>query len=155
MLIFLNRFFVMAVEKSNFLPFPLTYQSTKSLVMNMAVNKEVTIPINRVVANPLIGPEPNTNSIKAVKPVVMLASKIEERAFPKPSAIAWLCPFPFANSSLIRSKISTLASTDIPMVNTIPAIPGRVSTAFKLTNTPKINKMFNRRAISAKIPAFP
>ncbi|MNO06040.1 hypothetical protein D3C81_2276500 [compost metagenome] len=36
---------------------------------------------------------------------------------------------PLASSSRIREKISTLASTAIPMVRTIPAIPGRVSVA--------------------------
>ena len=131
------------------------YPSIRSLVIKIAVNKEVIIPINKVVANPLIGPEPNTNNIIAVSPVVMLASKIEERALLKPSAIARVFPFPLANSSLIRSKISTFASTDIPMVNTIPAIPGRVNTAFKLTNTPKISTMFSNKAMSAKRPALP
>ncbi|MNN41131.1 hypothetical protein D3C81_1552310 [compost metagenome] len=36
---------------------------------------------------------------------------------------------PLASSSRIREKISTLASTAIPMVRTIPAIPGRVRVA--------------------------
>ena len=40
-----------------------------------------------VVAKPLIGPVPNTNKIKAVKPVVMFASKIEDNALEKPSFI--------------------------------------------------------------------
>ena len=66
------------------------------------MNKEVIIPINNVVAKPLIGPEPKTNKIIAVKPVVMFASKIDDNALPKPSATAWLLPLPFANSSLIR-----------------------------------------------------
>ena len=45
--------------------------------MNIAVNKEVIIPINNVVAKPLIGPDPKTNNMIAVKPVVMFASKID------------------------------------------------------------------------------
>ena len=56
------------VEKSNFPPL-FTYQSISNLVINIAVNNDATIPINKVVANPLIGPVPNTNKIKAVKPV--------------------------------------------------------------------------------------
>ena len=40
-----------------------------------------------VVAKPLIGPVPNTNKINAVKPVVMLASKIDDKALEKPSLI--------------------------------------------------------------------
>ena len=53
--------------------------------MKIAVNKEVKIPIKRVVANPLIGPVPKLNNINAVKPVVMLASKIEDNALLNPS----------------------------------------------------------------------
>ena len=115
----------------------------------MAVKSDVIIPINKVVANPLMGPEPNINKMIAVKPVVIFASKIEDSAFAKPSETACAIPLPLFNSSLIRSKISTLASTDIPMVKTIPAIPGKVSTAPKLVKTPKIKKMFKTKAISA------
>ena len=50
-----------------------------------AVNKEVKIPMRSVVANPLMGPDPNTYKIKAVNPVVMLASKIDDSALLNPS----------------------------------------------------------------------
>ena len=53
--------------------------------MKIAVNKEVKIPIKRVVANPLIGPDPNTYNINAVSPVVILASNIEDNALLNPS----------------------------------------------------------------------
>ena len=152
---FLNKFLVIPVENCKSLPFLEMYQSTNNLVINIAVNKEVTIPINKVVAKPLMGPEPNIKSMIAVKPVVMFASNIEESALLKPSAIACALPLPLSSSSLIRSKISTLASTDIPMVKTIPAIPGNVSTAPKLVSTPKINTMLKINAISAAIPALP
>jgi len=46
---FLNKFLVIGVVNSNVLPGLLTYQSTNNLVINIAVNKEVTIPINKVV----------------------------------------------------------------------------------------------------------
>ena len=124
-------------------------------MIKIAVNNEVPIPINKVVAKPLIGPVPKINKITPVKPVVMFASKIEESALPKPSLIASNCAFPLPNSSLIRSKISTFASTDIPMVNTIPAIPGKVNTAPKPAKIPKMNKMFTAKATSAKRPALP
>ena len=117
--------------------------------MNIAVNNEVPIPINKVVAKPLIGPVPKINKINAVNPVVILASKIEERALLNPSAIAFRIPFPFLNSSRIRSNISTLASTDIPIVKTIPAMPGKVRTAPNPAKIPKIRRMFNIKAISA------
>ena len=118
-------------------------------MIKIAVKREVPIPIKRVVAKPLIGPVPNINRIKAVSPVVMLASKIEESALLNPSAIAFRIPFPFPNSSRIRSKISTLASTEIPIVNTTPAIPGNVSTAPSPANIPKMSRIFNIKAISA------
>ena len=44
--------------------------------MKIAVNREVPIPINKVVANPLIGPVPKINKTNAVSPVVILASNI-------------------------------------------------------------------------------
>ena len=54
----------------------------------MAVKSDVIIPINKVVANPLMGPEPNINKMIAVKPVVIFASKIEDSALAKPSETA-------------------------------------------------------------------
>ena len=56
--------------------------------MKIAVKSEVTIPIKSVVANPLIGPEPKMKRIIAVRPVVMLASRIEDNALLNPSATA-------------------------------------------------------------------
>ena len=53
--------------------------------MKIAVNNDVPIPINNVVAKPLIGPVPKINRIKAVKPVVILASKIDDNALLNPS----------------------------------------------------------------------
>ena len=54
----------------------------------MAVNIEVTIPIERVTANPLTGPVPITYKISAAINVVTLASKIVTKALEKPSLIA-------------------------------------------------------------------
>ncbi|MNF28699.1 hypothetical protein D3C84_93840 [compost metagenome] len=48
--------------------------------MKIDVNNEVTIPINNVVAKPLIGPEPNINSTAPVKMCVTLASVIDDIA---------------------------------------------------------------------------
>ena len=85
----------------------------------------------------------------------MFASRIEDSALLKPSFIASFCDLPLAISSLIRSKIRTFASTDIPIVNTIPAIPGKVRTAPRPASIPKMNKIFTARATSAKRPALP
>ncbi len=95
------------------------------------------------------------NKIKAVNPVVMLASKIEDKALLKPSEIDFLIPFPFLTSSRTLSNIKTFASTEIPIVKTIPAIPGRVNTAPSPAKIPKINKIFKTNAISAYNPDLP
>ena len=79
-----NKPLVIPVENPNFPP-RFKCQSINNLEIKIAVNKEVKIPIKRVVANPLIGPDPNTYSIKAVNPVVILASKIEDKALLNPS----------------------------------------------------------------------
>ena len=129
--------------------------SIKNLVINIAVNKEVAIPINKVVAKPLIGPVPKINKINAVKPVVIFASRIEERALLNPSETDCFKPLALFNSSLTLSKIKTLASTEIPIVKTIPAIPGRVSTAPRPVRIPKIRRIFKTRAKSAKKPDIP
>ena len=55
-------------------------QFTNSLEINIAVKSDVIIPIKRVVAKPSTGPVPNTFRIKAVNPVVIFASKMEEYA---------------------------------------------------------------------------
>ena len=123
--------------------------------MNIAVKSDVPIPINNVVAKPLIGPVPKTNKINAVKPVVILASRIDDSALLNPSATAFCAPLPLRNSSRIRSKMSTFASTEIPIVNTIPAIPGSVKTAPRPARIPKINKMFSAKAMSAYTPEEP
>ena len=136
--------------------FPFSFRaSIKKRVIKMAVKSEVPIPINKVVANPLMGPVPNTKRINAVSPVVILASKIEDSALLNPSATDFLSPLPFLSSSLTLSKINTLASTDIPMVNTIPAIPGNVNTAPNPASIPKIRSMLSTKAKSANIPAVP
>ena len=85
----------------------------------------------------------------------MFASRIEESALLNPSDTALIWPFPFFNSSLMRSKIRTFASTDIPIVRTIPAIPGNVKTAPKPARIPKINKIFKTKATSANRPEYP
>ena len=73
-----------------------------------------------------MGPEPCQNRIIAVSSVVMFASKIVLKTFSYPASTALENRFPAFCSSRIRSKINTLASTAIPIVSTIPAIPARV-----------------------------
>ena len=91
-------------------------------------------------------------SMKAAIKVVIFASKIVVLDFVYPLSKATILLFSDFDSSLILSKINTLASTAIPIVKTIPAIPGSVKVALiivKIDNKIiklKINAMF------AKIP---
>ena len=112
------------------------------------VNIEVKIPSDRVIAKPLIGPVPKANRTTAAIKVVIFASDIDDKALSYPELILpWAVP-PDRNSSLIRSKIRTLASTAIPTVRTIPAIPGRVSEACNRDNNATIKiKFVNKERI--------
>jgi len=49
-----------------------------------------------------------------------------QKALSNPASIAALRPLPSRNSSFIRSKMITLASTAIPIVRMKPAMLGRV-----------------------------
>ena len=97
--------------------------------MKYTENSVVSIPTPRVIENPLIGPEPMKKRITAAIKVVILASKIVVRDFVYPESKATIELFSFFNSSLILSKIKTFASTAIPTVKIIPAIPGSVRVA--------------------------
>jgi hypothetical protein len=98
-------------------------------VTKIAVNIEAMMPIARVTAKPRTGPVPNWKRTKAVSSVVSCASTIAESAWPKPSLTATRGLRPAASSSRMRSKISTLASTAMPMERISPAMPGSVSVA--------------------------
>ena len=117
----------------------------------MAVNIEVKIPMDKVTAKPLTGPEPIPNKINATINVVMLASKMVVNARSKPALIALCGGIPALSSSFILEKISTLASTAIPTVNTIPAKPGNVKVANGLIMA-AIYATLKASAIFAAIP---
>ena len=87
------------------------------------------IPIPNVIANPFTGPDPNANNIIAEIKVVIFASRTVILAFVYPESKAWIIDFSVFNSSLILSNIKTFASTAIPIVKTMPAIPGKVNVA--------------------------
>ena len=94
----------------------------------IAVNIEVIIPIDKVMANPFTGPVPITYKIRAVIKVVTLALKIVTNALEKPSLIAVWGSFSLS-SYLILENIKTFASSAILTVKNIPAIPGNVKDA--------------------------
>jgi hypothetical protein len=102
---------------------------TISLVIINAVNTEVTIPIDKVTANPLTGPVPKKNKTNEAIRVVILASRIVPKDLEYPDSTAAKGLLPLKYSSLIRSKIITFESTAIPIVKTMPAIPGNVKVA--------------------------
>ena len=147
-----RKFLVKGVKYSNVLPFSILL-STINLVNKTAVNRVVPIPIINVTAKPLMGPIPTRNKINAVKKVVILPSRIADKECLKPSSTASAKPFPARNSSLIRSYIITLASTAIPSVNTIPAIPGKVKVELNPAIKPTIINKFNKSTRLATTPA--
>ena len=87
----------------------------------------------------------------------IIASIIAESAplIENPSSTACFKPIFAAKPSLILSNIITFASTDIPIVKIIPAIPGNVNTALNDAKIPKMKRMFTTNAMFEKIPAFP
>ena len=87
-----------------------------------------------------IGPDPIKNSIIAANNVVIFASKIAVLDFVYPLSKAIMLFFSFLISSLILSKIKTFASTAIPTVNIIPAIPGNVRVASKSVKILKVKR---------------
>ena len=123
--------------------------------ITIAENNEVKIPMMSVVAKDSISPVPNTFKMIATKRCVTLASMIEGRALRKPVLIAVSVSAPDACSSRTRSKMRMLASTAVPIVRTIPAIPAKVSTAPKEAREPKMKMTFAVRAIFAAKPALP
>ena len=131
-------------------------QTTISKRVNIiAVNIEVNIPIANVTEKPLIGPDPKEYRHSAANSVVKLESIIVVRARLYPASIAEIGVRPKATSSRILSKIKTFASTAIPIVKTIPAIPGSVKVACSTDNAPTIKTMLKNRAILAKTPKRP
>ena len=74
--VFLNAPLVILLSKET-LSFLLSLQKKINRVMKMAENNDVRIPMIKVVANPLIGPDPKTYNTIPVRSVVTLASMME------------------------------------------------------------------------------
>ena len=126
--------------------------STNARLPVVAVNNEVKIPIHKVTAKPLTGPDPIANKTTPTIKVVKLESIIVAKAYSNPRKILALGYMPNRISSRMRSKIKTFASTAMPKVKTIPAIPGSVSVA-PIKDIIATNKTkFASKAMSAIIP---
>src|SRR3954451_7529301 len=120
---------------------------TKTAVKTFAIK-----PIVRVTANPFTGPSPNRNRKQQDTTVVTWVSTIVHQALLNPASTAETTLLPVRNSSRIRSKISTLESTAIPIVRITPAIPGSVSTAWKYEMAASSTTVFKTSARTALTP---
>ena len=76
-----------------------TILEARCLEIKYAENSVVNNPIERVTANPLIGPEPKINNIIEAIKVVIFASNIVTIDFLKPKSKACMFEFSFLNSS--------------------------------------------------------
>ena len=121
-------------------------------MIKIAVNIEHIIPMLKVIANPLIGPEPILASTNAAINVVIFASIIVINALLYPDLTAETAFFPNPISSLILSKIITLESIAIPIVSINPAIPGSVRVAPRIDNNDSIKIILRNRDIFAINP---
>ena len=111
------------------------------------------IPSIRVMENPLIVPLPIKYSTRPAISVVMLPSRIADNALLKPLLMAFSTFLPAASSSLILAKIITFASTAIPTVRMIPAIPGKVSVTSKAYINITRSSVYRHSASDAAKPA--
>ena len=112
-------------------------------------------PIMRLIANPVISPPPNRSpnqmsTIQVIR-VEKLPSLMAGQARLKPTSMDEARVRPMRTSSFIRSNISTLASIAMPIVSTMPAMPGKVSVAFKSDSTPKIMATLMMTAIPREL----
>ena len=112
-----------------------------------AVNIEDRMPTDKVTAKPWIGPLPICDRTTAAMKVVMLASSTARNALAKPARTAAAGDLPARNSSLMRSKMITLASTAMPTVRITPAMLGRVSVK---PSTDRIDTTKNRLSASTR-----
>ncbi len=125
---------------------------TTARVPMIAVNMEVMMPNDKVTAKPLIGPVPNENNTMAAIRVVMLASAMDEKAFSYPAWILACGELPFLIYSRMGSKISTMASTAMTTVSTMPAMPGKVKDACSIDSSATTRITLTNSARSATSP---
>ena len=101
----------------------------KVRVTKIAVNSEAMMPMESVTAKPRIGPVPNWKSTKRGEQRGELRVDDGGEGVGEALAAPRLGRLAASISSRMRSKISTLASTAMPIERTMPAMPGRVSAA--------------------------
>ena len=113
------------------------------------------MPMVSVTAKPRTAPDPSQNRTRVEISVVMLESMMVVIARLYPASMAATGDLPECISSRMRSLMSTLASTAMPMVSTMPAMPGRVRVEPISDSTPKMMAMLIRSAMLANTPKSP
>jgi hypothetical protein len=116
------------------------------------VKRLMMIPKLSVVAKPRIGPVPKIKRMSAVMSVVTCESQIVVSARWYPASMAARATLPRRSSSRMRSNIKTFESTPTPMSKINPAMPGRVSVAFRPANTPMTTKRLSSWVKTATKP---
>ena len=105
----------------------------------IAENIETKTPRRNVIANPRTNEsEKIENKMIAVMILEKFESRIESHARSNPAVIPSSTVRPPRSSSLIRSKISTLASTAIPIEIINPAIAAEESVTCRTLNTASV-----------------
>ena len=84
--------------------------------------------------------------------VVMFESAIDENALSKPALMAACGLMPLRSSSRMRSKIRMFASTAMPTVSTMPAMPGSDSDACSIDSSAVSSTMFVNSTTLATMP---
>jgi hypothetical protein len=92
-----------------------------------ALKKLTATPSPSVMAKPRTTSVPRMASTMQAMIVETLLSRIAGNARRKPVSTAGPTLLPWRNSSRVRSKMSTLASTAMPTLSTNPARPARVT----------------------------
>src|SRR6185369_11192918 len=127
-------------------------KSKMSRETNSEVNKEATRPTAMVTAKPWTAPLDSKDRNKTAISEVTWESMMVQKARLKPMSMDVAGDLPAQYSSLMRSKMITLASTVIPTVNTRPAMPVRVRVILK---TPRTATTMNMLINSARLALIP
>ena len=88
---------------------------------------------------------PDTTTVTWVSMTVVNARR-------KPASMAARTVFPSRNSSRMRSKMRMLVSTAMPIVSTMPAMPGNVSVAWNQAIAARRMRRLSTSARSAIAP---
>ena len=133
-----------------------TSRFSRVRVTTTAVNILIATPMASVEAKPTISVAPkllpNAYRTEQVISVEIFESRIDGHARFQPTSMADASNLPARNSSLMRSKMSTLASTAIPIERTKPAMPASDNVTANILKRASVNIAYRSRARSARMP---